>query len=75
MGRAFQLQTRLAPRRARFAPPGDRRWAARSAGTRPGDVVAGVFLQTPASGTLSGAVTRLHIADEEVGILGAGVGG
>lgn len=35
-------------------PPGDRPWAARSAGTRPGDVVAGAFLQTPVGGTPSG---------------------
>lgn len=35
-------------------PPGDRPWAARSAGTRPGDVVAGAFLQTPVGGSPSG---------------------
>lgn len=35
-------------------PPGDWPWAARSAGTRPGDVVAGAFLQTPVGGTPSG---------------------
>lgn len=50
MGRAFLLQTRLAPRRARFVPPGDRPWAAHSAWTRPADVVASAFVQTPAGG-------------------------
>lgn len=72
-GRAFQLQTRLAPRRARFVPPGDRPWAARSAWTRPADVVASAFLQTPAGGTpsgLRGAATGLHVADGRVAILG-----
>lgn len=49
-GLAFQLQTRLAPRRAGFVPPGDQPWAARSAGTRPGDPVVSAFPQTPAAG-------------------------
>lgn len=50
MGWAFQLQTRLAPRRAHFVPPGDRPWAARSGGTHFGDVVASAFLQTRREG-------------------------
>lgn len=50
MGWAFQLQTRLAPRRARFVPPEDRPWAVRSSRTRPGDVVASALLQTPELG-------------------------
>lgn len=72
-GRASQLQTRLAPRRARFVPPGDRPWAARSAGTHPGDVVTGAFLQTPVGGTpsgLRGATIGLHVVDGKVAIHG-----
>lgn len=73
MGWAFQLQTRLAPRRAHFVPPGDRPWAARSGGTRFGDVVASAFLQTPQGRTpsdLRGAATRLYVAGGKVAILG-----
>lgn len=54
-------------------PPGDRPWAARSAETRSGDVVASVFLQIPAGGTpsgLRGAATGLHVADGKVAVLG-----
>lgn len=71
-GRAFQLQTRLAPRQARFVPPGDGPWAARRAGTRTGDVVASAFPQTPTGGTagLRGAATRLHVADGNVTTVG-----
>lgn len=46
---------------------------ARSAATRPRDVVASAFPQTPASRTLSGhreAASGLHVADGNVTILG-----
>ena len=52
-------------------PPGDRPWAARSAGTHPGDVVTGAFLQTPVGGTpsgLRGAAIGLHVVDGKVAI-------
>lgn len=70
---AFQLQTRLAPRRAGFVPPGDRPWAARRLRTRPGDVVVSAFPQTPAVGDLAGfcgAARQLHVADGKVAIVG-----
>lgn len=71
-GLAFQLQTGLAPRRAGFVPPGDQPWAARSAGTRPGDLVLSALPQTPALGDssgLRGPARRLHGADGKVAIV------